>query len=70
MWLTPLLMRVDEPGLDVDDQHLAAGLGEGDGERQADVAGADHGDVVGERFGHGGQGYRAAATRSAAWPSP
>ena len=39
--------RVDDVRLDVDEQHAAARLGEGHGERQADVAGADDGDVVG-----------------------
>ena len=62
--------RIDDVWLHVDQQHAAAGLGEGRGERDADVAGADHGEVVVRLAGHGGQAYRAAAMRPAAWPSP
>src|ERR671936_233277 len=40
------VQRVDERLHDVDEEHVAAGLGEGDGERKADIAGPDYGDVV------------------------
>ena len=65
--------RVDHVRLDVDEEHSLARLGERRGERHADVAGPDHGDVVlglPASSWHGGQAYRASAMRSAAWPSP
>ena len=68
MWLSPRLIAVDELGDDVDEQHALPGVGEGLRERQADVAGADDGDVPGPA--HGRQAYRAAAMRSLACPSP
>ncbi len=64
------VQRVDDVRLNVDEEHAAAGFAECRGERHADVTGADHGEVVVGLPGHGAQGYRAAAMRSAAWPSP
>src|SRR5581483_10985610 len=61
---------IDDRGLDVDEQHTLSGFAECRGERDADVARADDGDVVQVRLRHGGQAYRAAAIRSAACPSP
>ena len=40
------VQRLDDVRLHVDEQHAAAGLAEGRRERDADVAGADHGEVV------------------------
>ena len=68
MWLSPALIAVDELGHDVDEQHALPGVGEGLGERQADVAGADDGNVPGAA--HGELAYRAAAMRPLACPSP
>ena len=60
------VQRLDDRVLHVDEQHALAGFGEGGRKRDADVAGADDGDVVETRLGHGGQEYRAAAMRPAA----
>ena len=60
--------RVDDVLEQVDQQHLLAGLGERMGVRHADIAGADHCDVVRAHFGV--EGYSAAAILPAAWPSP
>ena len=46
MWLSPRFSAVDDRLDDVDDEDFAARLGEGRGERQADVAGADDRDVI------------------------
>jgi hypothetical protein len=63
--------RVHDVLEDVHENDLLACLGEGLGVRHADVAGADHSDVVaGVRAHSGREAYRAAATRSAARPSP
>jgi hypothetical protein len=43
------VQRLDHGRNDVHDQYGAAGLREGDGERQTDVAGADDGNVVRHR---------------------
>ena len=40
----------------VDGEDAAAGLGERGRERHADIAGADHGDVVGGALSHARQG--------------
>ena len=64
------VQRLDDVGLDVDEQHPTARFREGRRERDADVARADDGDVVVALAGHGAQGYREAAIRPAAWPSP
>ena len=74
MWLSPRFSPSTTSGDGVDEQDAAAGVGEGLRERHADVAGADHGDVPDGDLGLGGaharEGYRAAATRSLAYPSP
>ena len=41
----------DAVGVDVDEQHALAGIGEGASERQADVARSDDGDVALHRLG-------------------
>src|SRR5581483_373974 len=61
---------VDERRRHVDEEDALPAFGEGGGERQSDVPGADDGDVVEGGARHDAQAYRAAATRSAAWPSP
>jgi hypothetical protein len=58
--------RLDDARLDVHEEDALAGLGEGVGERDPDVAGADDCDVP----GHGRVAYRAAAILSLAYPSP
>ena len=68
MWLSPRLSAVDDARARRRRARPLAGLGEGLRERHADVAGADHGDVLGgDRRLRGftaREGYRAAATRS------
>ena len=59
---------VDELGDHVDDERASARFGEGLGQRQADIAGADDGNVPGPA--HGEEAYRAAAIRPLALPSP
>ncbi len=63
-----LVERRDDLGLDVDEQHSPTRARERRGQRDADVPGADDRDVVVGALclRHGGQAYRAAATRSAA----
>src|SRR5262249_55280448 len=58
--------RLDDGLGDVDDDDRLAGLGERLGERQADVARSDDGDIA----AHAREAYRAAAMRSAVRPSP
>ena len=70
MWLVPPFSASTICWLHVDHEDAPACFGERDGERQADVARADDGNVVEGRLGHGAQAYRAAAMRSEAWPSP
>ena len=70
MWLSPRFSASTMCGCTSSEQHALPGFGEGGRERHTDVAGADDGDVVEARLRHGGQAYRAAAMRSAAWPSP
>src|SRR5205823_200525 len=60
--------RGDDRRDDVDEEHAAARLGEGGGQRQADVAGPDDRNVV--RHGGQAQPLTSAAMRSDAWPSP
>src|SRR6476661_1239097 len=64
------VQRVDDGLLHVDEEDAVASLPEGGGKGDTDVPRADDGDVVEALLGHAAQGYRAAATRSAAWPSP
>ena len=68
MWLVPRVDRVDELGHDVEDQHALTCIGEGQGEREPDVTGADDGYIPGAV--HGELAYRAAAMRPLALPSP
>ena len=58
----------DARGVDVDEQHALAGVGERACERHADVAGADDGDVALHRLGI--VAASTCAIRSEAWPSP
>ncbi len=65
------VQRVDDVRLHVDEEHAAARLAEGGGERHADVARADDGDVV-EGLASDTAVKRTGRlrSRSAAWPSP
>ena len=58
----------DASGIDVHEQHLLAGVGERACEREADVAGADDGNVALHRLGI--VATSTWAIRSEAWPSP
>ena len=62
--------RLDELGHDVDDQHALPGVGEGQGERQADVAGADDGNVLGVVRLTASKRTERLRSRPLAWPSP
>ena len=62
--------RVDDLVDDVDEDDLLAGLGEGLGERHADVAGADDGDVVASSSFRRAKRTERPRCGSAACPSP
>ena len=65
---SPGVDPLDDLGDDVDEQDALPGICEGLCKRQADIAGADDGNVPGPA--HGVEGYRAAAIRPLASPSP